>query len=79
MSLEKFDNHGNMKCDVCGNTQSDSFKYCINCCDHTQLHLVETYFHGGSGWHLDVECSICGKNFGFDNEKIINDYMLVKK
>jgi len=73
--------YGNVACKVCNKIQASSFKACIYCCNHDELELVEEW-HGpddDGGWELDVECLICGKNFDFQNEQLVNEYKLVRK
>jgi len=63
-------------CKKCGKVQDVSFSACISCCKHDELYFTEEWH---CGWHLDVECAICGKNFGFDNDVIIREYKVVRR
>jgi len=75
------DFYGNIKCAKCGKVQSPTFKACIVCCLHNTLDFTE-YWHGSDecgGWHLGVECADCGKNFDFDRDDIIANYMAVRR
>ena len=78
---EAADSYGNATCAACGHVQSPSFQACISCCKHDELRLVEDW-HGadeGGGWELDVECSICGKNFDFSRDLLMREYKVVRK
>lgn len=73
------DEYGNVACADCGKMQSPSFTACIECCQHDELRLREEW-HGpddGGGWELDVECTVCGKNFGFSRDDLIENYKLL--
>lgn len=78
---EAVDKYGNVACKVCGKIQVTDFGACIYCCAHDEFELTEKW-HGpdeGGGWELDVECSICGKNFDFSRQELIQNYKLVRK
>ena len=71
------DSGGNVACRKCAQKQSPTFKACVFCCTHDQLRFVERY--ECCGWELDVECDVCGKNFGFSRDDIISNYIAVRK
>ena len=75
------DEYGNAKCRECGGVQSPSFRSCIYCCPHDNLAFTEKWYgpDDGVGWGLAVECATCGKNFGFDLDTMIGQYMAVRK
>lgn len=78
---EDADKYGNVTCKVCGKAQSPYFRACIYCCNHDELTLTEKW-HGSDeygDWGLDVECSICWKNYDFSNKDLIQKYKLVRK
>jgi hypothetical protein len=75
------DEYGNVACKKCGGIQSRDFIGCIFCCQHDELKLIEEWQGSDSGgtWGLNVECALCGKNFDFNNEKLMREYKLVLK
>jgi hypothetical protein len=75
------DKYGNVVCKTCENSQSPTFRACIYCCPHNELEFVEEW-HGPvecGGWELGAECAICGKNFDFPREQIMQEYKAIRK
>jgi len=72
------DEYGNVKCSTCGRVQSPAFKACLDCCQHDTLDFTEQWIDN-AGWALDIECSECGKNFGFNNRYMIANYKAVRR
>lgn len=70
---KEVDDYGNVACIKCGKAQSPLFKNCIYCCNHDHLKFVEDY---DCGWRVTVNCAVCGKNFGFTNEDLIDNYTI---
>jgi hypothetical protein len=73
---EPADEYGNATCKVCGKKQAPSFGACIQCCSHDELRFDEEW---DQGWHLTVECAVCGKNFDFTNDELMRDYKAVRR
>jgi len=73
----KQDKYGSVKCEKCGKFYSPSFIKCPRCCKHNELELTEEWHL--DGWELDVTCSECGKNYGFDRQWLINNFKLIRK
>ena len=74
----KIDKYGNIKCLKCRNFYSPSLTNCPDCCKHEKLDLTEEWTDS-DGYKLDVICTTCGRDYGFDNEWIINNFKLVRK
>ena len=72
---ERADEYGAVTCKVCKKVQADSFDACIACCTHDILNFSEEWDHG---WRISMECTICGKNFGFSNKVLIQDFKAIR-
>jgi len=72
----KVDKNGNAICLKCKRVQASTFSACIYCCSHDTLEFTEEY---DCGWHLSVACSICDKNFDFNNTELIANYKVVRR
>ena len=70
-----FSERGNVRCATCGTVQAEGFPACIECCQHSELRVCEDWDHS---WRLAFCCAACGKDFGFSNRELIENYKSVR-
>ncbi len=75
------DKHENLQCEVCGQSYAPHFSRCPYCCPHDELEPIEEWrgADDGGGWEIGFQSKMCGRDFGFTNEFIIDNFKLIRK